>query len=205
MSASSPFGTCNPVTTSLSHLDHKNSSSTPLILRPSLRQVLDWKRFKPGQSLQAGLFWVAEQIPHLIEAADMTETLAWGYWPSYNVPYFPEVLILARVLSCRQGVCMTGSPVILPVQMAKMPSLLRHRLSALCTRWMTIDAGPHTTQRTWLAVLIWMHLCKWDPANGALEHSAPDLAMAQQQYRWTGIQIMSSGPAREACLLHLLA
>ena len=68
-------------------------------------QVLDWKRFKPGQSLQAGLFWVAEQIPHLIEAADMTETLAWGYWPSYNVPYFPEVLSLAGVfvLSCWRG------------------------------------------------------------------------------------------------------
>ena len=34
---------------------------------------------------------MAEQIPHLIQAADQTETLAWGYWPSYNVPYFPEV------------------------------------------------------------------------------------------------------------------
>ena len=60
-------------------------------------QILDWKRFKPGQALQAGLFWVAEQIPHLIEAADMTEVLAYGYWPSYNVPYFAEV----QAFSCK--------------------------------------------------------------------------------------------------------
>ena len=59
-------------------------------------QILDWKRFKPGQPLQEGLFWVAEQIPHLIEAADQTSTLAWGYWPSYNVSYFPEVTCSAN-------------------------------------------------------------------------------------------------------------
>lgn len=31
------------------------------------------------------------QIPGLVVAADMTSTLAMGYWPSFNVPYFPEV------------------------------------------------------------------------------------------------------------------
>lgn len=57
-------------------------------------QVLDLKRFQPGQELLPGLLWVAEQIPGLIEAADMTETLLRGYWPSYNVPFFPEASAL---------------------------------------------------------------------------------------------------------------
>ena len=43
------------------------------------------------QDLQAGLMWVAEQIPGLTAAADMTATLERGYWPSYNVPFFREV------------------------------------------------------------------------------------------------------------------
>ena len=52
---------------------------------------MDLKRFVAGRELQPGTLWVAEQIPGLIEAADMTETLMRGYWPSYNVPFFPEV------------------------------------------------------------------------------------------------------------------
>ena len=43
------------------------------------------------QALQPGLLWVAEQIPGLVAAADMTSHLERGYWPSYNVPFFPEV------------------------------------------------------------------------------------------------------------------
>jgi len=34
--------------------------------------------------------WVAEQIPGLTLAKDVTQTLERGYWPSYNVPYFRE-------------------------------------------------------------------------------------------------------------------
>lgn len=44
-----------------------------------------------AQELQEGLMWVAEQIPGLTAAADMTATLERGYWPSYNVPFFREV------------------------------------------------------------------------------------------------------------------
>lgn len=47
-------------------------------------------RFTPGGDLPKGLFWVAEQIPGLIMAADMTETLARGYFAAYNIPMFPE-------------------------------------------------------------------------------------------------------------------
>ena len=31
------------------------------------------------------------QIPGLTVAADQTEVLARGYWPSYNVPFYPEI------------------------------------------------------------------------------------------------------------------
>ena len=53
--------------------------------------ILDWKRFTPGEPLQPGTLWVAEQIPHLIVCGDQTQALAWGYWPSYNVPFYAEV------------------------------------------------------------------------------------------------------------------
>ena len=43
------------------------------------------------QELADGLVWVAEQIPGLTLAKDVTQTLERGYWPSYNVPYFREV------------------------------------------------------------------------------------------------------------------
>lgn len=35
--------------------------------------VLDLKRFVPRKQLQAGLLWVAEQLPGVVEAADMTQ------------------------------------------------------------------------------------------------------------------------------------
>jgi hypothetical protein len=53
--------------------------------------VVDLKRFVPGEELAEGLLWVAEQIPGLVVAADQTDKLAFGYWPSYNVPYYPEI------------------------------------------------------------------------------------------------------------------
>ncbi|KAK9807611.1 hypothetical protein WJX72_004015 [[Myrmecia] bisecta] len=53
--------------------------------------VVDLKKFRPGHDLQPGVLWVAEQIPGLVKAADMTETLSRGYFPSFNVPYFPEI------------------------------------------------------------------------------------------------------------------
>ena len=53
--------------------------------------VVDAKRFVPGQALEPGTLWVAEQIPGLVVSADATSELSLGYFPSYNVPYFPEV------------------------------------------------------------------------------------------------------------------
>ncbi len=53
--------------------------------------VVDFKLFTPGQPLQPGTLWVLEEIPGLVEGADQTPTLARGYWPSYNVPFYAEV------------------------------------------------------------------------------------------------------------------
>jgi len=55
--------------------------------------IIDYRKFTPGQPLpKAGLFYVLEQIPGYVEAKDMTTTLKkQGYWPSYNVAYFPKV------------------------------------------------------------------------------------------------------------------
>ena len=39
------------------------------------------------------------QIPGLTVAADQTEVLAMGYWPSYNVPFYPEIYRQAAPLA----------------------------------------------------------------------------------------------------------
>jgi len=53
--------------------------------------VVDFKRFTPGSALLPGTLWVVEEIPGLVLGADQTATLARGYWPSYNVPFYAEI------------------------------------------------------------------------------------------------------------------
>jgi hypothetical protein len=53
--------------------------------------VIDLKKFSPGKGLADGALWVAEQIPGRVEFADETEILRYGYWPSYNIPFFPDI------------------------------------------------------------------------------------------------------------------
>jgi len=54
--------------------------------------VTDFKQFEPHKPLKPGTLWIAEQIPGYIESADMTSFLEKnGYWPSYNIPYFPYI------------------------------------------------------------------------------------------------------------------
>jgi len=57
--------------------------------------VIDTKNVKLGQGLKDGTLWVVEQIPGLVERADKTDMLNLGYWPSYNVPYFPTIYELS--------------------------------------------------------------------------------------------------------------
>jgi hypothetical protein len=51
----------------------------------------DYNLFKPGNALLPGTLWIGEQIPGTWMTKDVTTTLAYGYWPSYNVPYFAEI------------------------------------------------------------------------------------------------------------------
>ncbi|XP_078362141.1 putative phospholipase B-like 2 [Oculina patagonica] len=54
--------------------------------------VLDYKQFTPGEAIRPGTLLILEQLPGIIEAADMSVFLQENtYWPSYNVPYFPYI------------------------------------------------------------------------------------------------------------------
>ncbi|KAF4648535.1 phospholipase B domain containing, partial [Perkinsus chesapeaki] len=53
--------------------------------------IIDFNKFSPNKPLSENLLWVVESVPGLTIGADLTEALRWGYWASYNSPYFPEV------------------------------------------------------------------------------------------------------------------
>lgn len=58
--------------------------------------VLDLKRFRPGTRPLSGLLYIAEEIPGLIQVQDVTGVLLeQQYWPSYNIPYSPEIYNLS--------------------------------------------------------------------------------------------------------------
>lgn len=58
-------------------------------------QVIDLSKFRPGEELQSGLLTVLEEVPGLVQYADMTSHLSeHQYWPSYNVPYFDKIRAL---------------------------------------------------------------------------------------------------------------
>jgi len=54
--------------------------------------VVDTKRFSPGSPPAPGTLTILEQMPGRVVWADKTEHLVRHlHWPSYNVPFFPEV------------------------------------------------------------------------------------------------------------------
>jgi len=53
--------------------------------------IVDFKLFEPNKPLKPDTLWIVEEMPGLLVGGDQTETLSRGYWPSYNVPYFPEI------------------------------------------------------------------------------------------------------------------
>lgn len=65
--------------------------------------VVDFNKFTPGQGLVDDLLWIIEEIPGVCVGRDLTSFLQFGYWPSYNVPFQPEVVTLSgyTVLSKR--------------------------------------------------------------------------------------------------------
>jgi hypothetical protein len=57
--------------------------------------VFDSSRFMANVPLLSGALWVVEQIPGLVQSGDQTAILALGHWPSYNVPFYPNVYALS--------------------------------------------------------------------------------------------------------------
>jgi hypothetical protein len=53
--------------------------------------ILDYKLFTPKKPLKPNTLWIVEQMPGYCHKADVTQTLGFGYWPSYNIPYFEDV------------------------------------------------------------------------------------------------------------------
>jgi len=54
--------------------------------------IVDYNKFTPLQPVAPDTLWVAEQLPGLIVSKDMSQHLqSTSYWPSYNIPAFPEV------------------------------------------------------------------------------------------------------------------
>ncbi|BFZ21350.1 hypothetical protein BsWGS_24390 [Bradybaena similaris] len=53
--------------------------------------VIDLKLIQLQKPLPDNTLWVAEQIPGLVVADDLTPILRAGYFPSYNVPFFEEI------------------------------------------------------------------------------------------------------------------
>eukprot|EP01010_Urceolus_cornutus_P002038 NODE_262_length_1895_cov_306.195558_g212_i0.p1 GENE.NODE_262_length_1895_cov_306.195558_g212_i0~~NODE_262_length_1895_cov_306.195558_g212_i0.p1 ORF type:complete len:543 (-),score=110.57 NODE_262_length_1895_cov_306.195558_g212_i0:203-1831(-) len=53
--------------------------------------IVNFNLFEPRAPLPDNLLWVVEEIPGLVQGDDLTSFLRHGYWPSYNIPYFPNV------------------------------------------------------------------------------------------------------------------
>ncbi|CAG5124849.1 unnamed protein product [Candidula unifasciata] len=53
--------------------------------------VVDTKLIQSQSPLPDNSLWVAEQIPGLVVAEDLTPILRAGYFPSYNIPFFEEI------------------------------------------------------------------------------------------------------------------
>jgi len=55
--------------------------------------VVDYKLFTPGVIPPPNTVWALDQVPGYVDAADVTAVLLsqGGYFPSYNIPYFPAI------------------------------------------------------------------------------------------------------------------
>merc|ERR1719213_820136 len=54
--------------------------------------MVDYNRFKPGQEVPDGTFWLLEAVLGLVHSADLSFHLRENsYWPSFNRPYFDDV------------------------------------------------------------------------------------------------------------------
>lgn len=59
-------------------------------------QILDLNKIDlNSKKVDDDALWIVEQVPGVVESADLTQTLKYGYWPSYNAPYFESIKILS--------------------------------------------------------------------------------------------------------------
>lgn len=65
--------------------------------------ILNYNLFTPGKPLQPDTLWILEQLPGTVHMADMTMFLVdHGYWPSFNVPYFPYIYNISGVTAAKE-------------------------------------------------------------------------------------------------------
>ena len=128
-----------------------------LCLQPAVHSAKDITMSGPLQALQPGLLWVAEQIPGLVAAADMTSHLERGYWPSYNVPFFPEVRP-AQVCGIPTGPCRTVVSLALhccnsaPVDASIQFSFVHQSVFlSICEHTFLADVAAYLCCRLWQA------------------------------------------------------
>ncbi|KAI1886721.1 hypothetical protein AGOR_G00198710 [Albula goreensis] len=57
--------------------------------------VVDLSKVSLGNRIQDGALTIVEQIPGLVVYSDQSQALRQGYWPSYNVPFHPEIYNLS--------------------------------------------------------------------------------------------------------------
>uniref|UniRef100_A0A8C9T9I2 Phospholipase B-like n=1 Tax=Scleropages formosus TaxID=113540 RepID=A0A8C9T9I2_SCLFO len=60
--------------------------------------VVDLSKISLGKKIEDGALVIVEQIPGLVMYSDQTPTLRRGYWPSYNVPFHPEIYNMSGYL-----------------------------------------------------------------------------------------------------------
>ena len=55
-------------------------------------QILDLKKINTtSKDIQDEAFYILEQMPGFCGIEDVTQTLRYGYWPSYNTPYIKQI------------------------------------------------------------------------------------------------------------------
>ena len=114
------------------------------------------------------------QIPGLTVAADQTEVLARGYWPSYNVPFYPENLQASSTFGW------LGTPLSLPCWSKEVLVLL-----------MLLMDSSHSAPATFFKLLRLLQ-------EGGLQGIHAAAAAARRRLYGGGkAEVLSAGPARD--------
>lgn len=128
--------------------------------------IIDLKLFTPGRDLVPGLLTIAEQMPGDVVYGDATQELERGHWPSYNVPYFPEVYnrtgytALAAKLARRGGAYESAALAGLSYQLAPRAKIFRRDQGAVkdlaglkaILRYNKFKTDPYSSGSVWDAI-----------------------------------------------------